>query len=150
MLKTIIRGVVFCAFSLLTIQNAAADNHEPPFIGGNYWEVTGIKLADGAGLKYANWLASEWRKNMDYAVSQGWLISYEVLSNVHPRADEPDLYLIRVFKHMATVEEDEKRRKMFLDWAKKSMEKMQAESGNRAEYRTVMSTALMQDMNFRN
>ncbi|WP_026374635.1 hypothetical protein [Aestuariibacter salexigens] len=147
--KHFLRGALFCVFSLIAIQVVHADNHEPPFIGGNYWEVTGIKLADGAGLKYAKWLASEWRKNSDFAVKQGWLVSYSIINNVHARADEPDLYLIRVFENMASVAENEERRKTYMEWVKKSMEKMQEESGNRAEYRTVMSTSLLQEMKFR-
>ncbi|MFY8275028.1 hypothetical protein AAEU32_12965 [Pseudoalteromonas sp. SSDWG2] len=149
MSKNLLIGALFCVFSLMSIQVVHADDHEPPFIGGNYWEVTGIKISDGAGLKYAKWLASEWRKNSDFAVEQGWLISYSIISNVHARADEPDLYIVRVFENMASVAENEKRRKTYMAWAKKSMEKMQAESGNRAEYRTVMSTALLQEMKFR-
>ncbi|WP_158684716.1 hypothetical protein [Pseudoalteromonas sp. T1lg48] len=133
----------------MSIQVVHADDHEPPFIGGNYWEVTGIKIADGAGLKYAKWLASEWRKNSDFAVEQGWIISYSIIKNVHARADEPDLYIVRVFENMATVAENEKRREAYFAWVKKSMEKMHEESGNRAEYRTIMSTVLLQEMKFR-
>ncbi|MEO2265964.1 hypothetical protein V1358_01270 [Pseudoalteromonas sp. YIC-656] len=149
MAKNLLMGALFCVFSLMSIQVVHADDHEPPFIGGNYWEVTGIKIADGAGLKYSKWLASEWRKNADFAVEKGWLVSYSIISNVHARHDEPDLYIVRVFENMASVAENEKRRAEYLAWAKKSMEKMQAESGNRAEYRTVMSTALLQEMKFR-
>lgn len=129
--------------------SAAQAQEEPPFIPGDYWEVTGIKLADGGGLKYARWLAGEWRKNLDFAKSQGWIKDYMVISNEHPRADEPDLYLVRVFENMATVEEGEQRRKTYMDWVKKSMEQMAAESGNRAEYRTIMSTSLLRHMKFR-
>ncbi len=133
----------------LSAMNIAQAQEEPPFIGGDYWEVTGIKTADGGGLKYARWLAGEWRKNSEFAKSQGWIKDFMVISNVHGRSDEPDLYLIRVFENMATVEEGEKRRKKYMDWAKKSMDKMAEESGNRAEYRTVMSTSLLQHMKFR-
>ncbi len=129
--------------------NIAQAQDEPPFIGGDYWQVTGIKMADGAGLKYAKWLASEWRKNLDFSKSQGWIKDYMVISNVHPRADEPDLYLIRVFENMATVAENEERRAKYLEFVEKSMETMQEESGNRAEYRTIMSTSLLQHMKFR-
>jgi hypothetical protein len=149
MFKNLLIGLMFCSFTFITSQNAYADDHEPPFIGGNYWEVTGIKVSDGAGMKYSKWLATEWKKNLDFAVSQGWLKSYQVLSNVHARADEPDLYLIRVFENMGTVAENEKRRAKYLEWTKKSMDKMAEESGNRAEFRTIMSTALMQEMKFR-
>jgi hypothetical protein len=50
---------------------------------------------------------------------------------------------------MATVEQGEERRKKYMEWAKKSMDKMAEESGNRAEYRTVMSTSLRRHMKFR-
>jgi hypothetical protein len=129
--------------------NIAQAQEEPPFIPGDYWEVTGIKTADGGGLKYARWLADEWRANSEFAKSQGWIKDYMVISNVHARADEPDVYLITVFENMATVDEGEERRKKYMDWVKKSMDTMAEESGNRAKYRTVMSTSLLRHMKFR-
>ncbi|TLU61034.1 hypothetical protein FE810_16125 [Thalassotalea litorea] len=144
----LLTGLLFFFFSMFTMQHVYADD-EPPFIGGNYWEVTGVKVADGAGLKYAKWLASEWRENLEFSKSEGWLEDYYIISNVHSRSDEPDLYIVRVFKNMASVEENEQRRKKYLDWVKKSMDKMQSESGDRAEYRTIMSTSLLQEMKFR-
>lgn len=142
-------GVIAVILFSVSAFNIAHAQEDPPFIGGDYWEVTGIKVADGAGLKYARWLAGEWRDNSEFAKSQGWIKDFIVIRNVHARSDEPDLYLIRVFENMATVQEGEERRQKYLDWAKKSMDKMQAESGNRAEYRTVMSTSLLQHMKFR-
>ena len=140
-------AVILLGVSAMSIAQA---QDEWPFIGGDYWEVTGIKTADGAGLKYARWLAGEWRKNSEFAKSQGWIKEFMVISNVHARSDEPDLYLIRVFENMATVQEGEERSKAYRDWVKKSMDKRQEESGSRAEYRTVMSTSLLQNMKFRN
>lgn len=139
-------AVVLLSVSAMSIAQA---QEEPPFIPGDYWQVTGVKTADGAGLKYARWLAGEWRKNSEFAKSQGWIKDFMVINNVHARADEPDLYLIRVFENMATVEEGEKRRKAYMAWAKRSMDEMAAESGNRAEYRTIMSTSLLRQMKFR-
>ena len=149
MRKTFFRvfAVILLGVSAMSIAQA---QDEPPFIGGDYWEVTGIKTADGGGLKYARWLAGEWRKNSEFAKSQGWIKDFMVISNVHPRSDEPDVYLIRVFENMATVAEGEARRKEYMAWVKKSADTMSAESGNRAGYRTVMSTSLLQQMKFRN
>jgi hypothetical protein len=45
--------------------------------------------------------------------------------------------------------EGDKRGKEYREWQTKSMEEMQAESGNRAEYREVMSSSLLQELNFR-
>jgi hypothetical protein len=141
-----ILAIVLLSVSAMSIAQA---QEEPPFIPGDYWEVTGVKTADGAGLKYARWLAGEWRKNSEFAKSQGWIKDFMVINNVHARADEPDLYLIRVFENMATVEEGEKRRKAYMAWAEQSMDEMAAASGNRAEYRTIMSTSLLRHMKFR-
>ena len=141
---------MFAVFLLgVSASNIAQAQDDPPFIPGNYWEVTGIKIADGAGLKYTRWLAGEWRKNNEFAKSKGWIKDFIVLNNVHARAGEPDLYIIRVMENMATVEEGEARRKEYIAWSKKSMEKMQTESGNRAEYREVMSTTLLRHLKFR-
>ena len=148
-MKKICRSVFGVILLSVFAMNIAQAQDEPPFIGGDYWEVTGIKVSDGAGLKYARWLASEWRANSEFAKSQGWIKDFMIISNVHARADEPDVYLISVFENMATVQENEERRETYLDWVKKSMDTMAEESGNRAEYRTVMSTALLQHMNFR-
>lgn len=148
-MKKICRSVFAVILLSVFAMNIAQAQDEPPFIGGDYWQVTGVKVSDGADLKYARWLASEWRANSEFAKSQGWIKDFMIISNVHARADEPDLYLISVFENMATVQENEERRATYLDWVKKSMDTMAEESGNRAEYRTVMSTALMQHMKFR-
>lgn len=122
---------------------------EWPLVGGDYWVVTGIDLKDGGSWKYANWLANEWRKDAEFAKSKGWIKDYMVIANVHNRSDEPDLYLIRVTEDVPSGPEGEERQKEYLDWQSKSIEKLVGESGNRAEYRTVMSTSLLQVLSFR-
>jgi len=135
------------ASSLFMASGALAE--EWPLVGGDYWEVTGIDIKDGGGLKYAKWLATEWRKNLEFSKSKGWIKDYMILSNVHGRSDEPDLYLIRVVEDVPSGAEGEKRYEEYLDWQTKSIEKMVGESGNRAEYRTVMSTSFLQVLTIR-
>ena len=139
--------LTFGASSIMISGNALAE--EWPFIGGDYWEVTGIDIQDGGGWKYANWLATEWRKDLEFAKSKGWIKDYMVIANVHARSDEADIYLISVREDIPSGAVGEKRTKEYLEWQSKSIEKMQAESGNRAEYRTVMSTSLLQVLKFR-
>jgi hypothetical protein len=122
---------------------------EWPTVGGDYWTVTGVDVKDGGDLKYHSWLASEWKRNAQFAMSKGWLKGYKIFSNVHARAGEPDLYLIRIFESMPSGAEGEERYKEYMEWQTKTEEQMEAESGNRAEYREVMSTVLLQDLSFR-
>ena len=147
-LRKVLAALVVGVSSVLFAGNAFAEDW--PFIGGDYWEITGIDIADGGSWKYANWLATEWRKDSEFAKSKGWIKDYMVISNVHNRADEPDLWLIRVREDVPSGAEGEKRLQEYLDWQTKSIETMVGESGNRAEYRTVKSTVLTQVLNFRN
>ena len=135
-------------FALMVTEGALAE--ECPFVEGDYWEVTGIDIKDGGDWKYSNWLADEWRKDLDFAKSKGWIKDYMVMYNVHARSDEPDLYLIRVREYVPSGAEGEKRLKEYMAWQTKSLEALVGESGNRAEYREVMSTSLLQVLKFRN
>lgn len=151
MIKTIRKAILILAFgasSLMMASSAVAE--EWPFVEGDYWEVTGIDIKDGGSWKYANWLANEWRKNLEFSKSKGWIKDYMVLANVHARSDEPDIYLIRIREDIPSGEEGEKRTKEYLEWQTKSIEEMVGESGNRAEYREVMSDVLLQEFKFRN
>ena len=150
MRKTIVKGAAIFALGVSAVAvSSVAMAEEWPMVQGDYWEVTGIDIKDGGSWKYANWLATEWRKNLDYAVSQGWLKDYKIVSNVYGRSDEPDLYLIRIREDIPSGAEGERRMKAYEEWSKKTAEQMVGESGNRAEYREVMSSSLLQEMTFR-
>lgn len=131
------------------VASAPAVAQEWPMVAGEYWEVTGIDIKDGGGLKYTQWLASEWKSNMEFSKSKGWIKDYKIFSNVHARANEPDMYLITVSESVVSGAEFQKRTDEFRAWKKKTLEQMQSESGNRAEYREVMSDMLLQELTFR-
>lgn len=140
------------AFALsvaVVVASAPAVAQELPMVPGDYWEVTGIDLKDGGGLKYVQYLASEWKDNMEFSKSKGWIKGYMILSNVYGRANEPDLYLITVTESVVAGAEGQKRGEEFRAWKKKTIEQMQSESGNRAEYREVMSESLLQEWKLR-
>ena len=139
--------LALCAASMMFSTTVMAQ--EWPLTGGDYWTVTGIEVKDGGDLKYANWLASEWKKNAEFAKSKGWIKDYMLVGNVHPRQGEADIYLIRVFETMPSGPEGEERYAEYMEWQTKTEQQMEAESGNRAEYRTVLSTSLLQELNFR-
>lgn len=139
--------LALCASSLTAVSVARADDW--PLVQGNFWDVTGIVIKDGGGLKYATFLAGEWRENQEFAKSQGWIKSYMILSNAYPRKGEPDLYLITVTEQIASGAESEKRQAAYMAWRKKTIAQMEGESGNRAEFREVSTSSLLQELNFR-
>ena len=146
-LKKLAAALALCVAAMSMTTNALAQ--EWPMVAGDYWTVTGIEIKDGGDLKYANWLASEWKRNAQFAMSKGWIKGYKIFGNVHNRKGEPDLYLVRIFESMPSGPEGEERYKEYMEWQTKTEEQMEAESGNRAEYREVMSTVLLNELTFR-
>ena len=118
-------------------------------VSGDFWEVTGIDIKPGGGLAYANHLANKWRASQEFAKSKGWIKDYMVLSNYHNRSGEPDLYLITVMTDIASGPESEARYVAYNEWSKASDAQLEAESADRAEFREVMGTSLMQELNFK-
>ena len=150
-MKEAIKGALFIlTLGVSSMMMASeANSQEWPIVGGDYWEITGIVIKDGGDLKYSNWLADEWRKNAEFSKSKGWIKDYMMFGNVHNRSGEPDLYLIRIRESIVSGPETDKRAKEYMDWRKKSLEALDSESGNRAEYRQVMGTELLQELTFR-
>lgn len=129
---------------------AAIAQDEYPLKGAEWIEVTGVSLKDGAGLKYATWLAGQWRQRMDYAVSQGWVQSYEIWSNTYSRKGESDLYLVTRFGEFEDDDEWERRNRQMRQYMQRSISQLNQESADRAEYRTVESEMLLKRLVWRN
>jgi len=139
--------LVFCSASAALATRALAS--EWPMTPGDFWEVTGIHLKDGGALTYANYLATDWKADQEFAKSKGWIKGYMVLGNAYPRKGEPDLYLIVISERLATGPEGEKRDDEYMAWKKKTAAQMQKESGNRLEIREIGSSSLLQELRFR-
>jgi hypothetical protein len=142
-------GVLAFGVMGFTLSAETLAQEQWPLVGGDYWEVTAIDVKDGGDWKYANWLATEWRKNLEFAKSKGWIKDYRILGNVYARKGEADLYLVRVMEDIPTGPEGDARTKDWVEFQKKSLEQMVGESGNRAEYREVMSDSLLQELTIR-
>lgn len=128
---------------------AAAQDDGYPLTSGDFWEVTGIEIKPGGGLYYANHLADKWRASQEFAKSKGWIKDYKVLSNYHNRSGEPDLYLITVMESLPNGPEGEAQGEEFRAWAEASTAQLVSENLDRAEFREVMGTSLMQELNFK-
>lgn len=148
-MKSLTKSVLAAGALLVAMPQAAVAQDQYPLKGADWIEVTGISLEDGGGLQYANWLASEWRKRMDYAVSQGWIESYEIWSNTHARQGEPDMWLLTRFDDFESNDEFEARNKQMRAYMQRNIQQLQAESGDRAKYRTVLGDVLIKRLVWR-
>jgi hypothetical protein len=148
-MKVLTKAAVLAASMSLVFATPAGAQSDP-MVGGDLVDVSSISIDDGHYLDYANHLAGMWRKQQEYAKSQGWITGYEVLANVHKRPGEPDLILVTRYKSVPDAAEGERRAKQFRDNVKMTDAQMEAASGERAKYRKVMGSQLWQALNFRN
>lgn len=130
------------------LPNTAAAQ-EMPLVPGDYVEMSGVRIDDGHDYDYATYLAGPYRKQLDFAVSKGYLKSYEILLNDYPREGEPTVYLIQRFERMPTLAEQQQRSREYYEFMQRSAQQLDAESGERAKYRTVISEQLLRKLDFR-
>ena len=147
MKKMMLAAMLAAPLAIGFTATAAAQNY--PMTSGDYEEVAMIDISDGGGFEYANYLATQWKKNQEFAKSKGWITGYQVLANVHPRPGEPDLYLVTSFSSMPDANEDEKRNAAYREYMKQNDAQMDAASGDRAKFRTVMGSFMLRQLNFK-
>lgn len=142
-MRKMMLGVLGAAAMLWPVSVPA---QELPLKSGDFWDVGSITVDDGHMGDYADFLASQYRKNMEFQKSKGWIKNYYILANVNKRAGEPDLYLVTVFDHMTTPAEDIQREKDMNAFLKQTTRQGMAGSGQRASYRHLGSDMLLQQM----
>ncbi|BBD98729.1 hypothetical protein SAMIE_1022300 [Sphingobium amiense] len=109
---------------------------------GDFTDVSMIKVLPGGDTAYTQFLATEWKKQQEFAKSQGWIKSYKVMSNLYPREGEPDLYLMVTYADMPNAQAAMKQRDAYLAWQKKSLQTLDQESGDRGKFRTLVGSML--------
>lgn len=129
--------------------SAPAMAEEWPLVAGEYTTMTGIFIEDGGNLAYAQYLADEWAKQREFAKSKGWISDYKIYANVDRRDGEPMLYLTATFASMPDSAEMERRNKEWEAWDSKSNAQLEAESGNRAKFRTVKGSMTLIELTVR-
>ena len=139
----LILGAIGAATLLWTIPSAAQDL---PLVGGDYWDVTAVKIDDGHFGDYADFLVNKSRRQNEFAKSKGWIKAYYILSNNNPRKDEPDLYLVTVSDRIPTPAEQIARNKEMNAFLQSDDRKEIAQSGQRATYRHITGNMLLQEL----
>lgn len=144
-MRKLMLGALGAATMMFAVPAVAQDL---PLVGGDYWDVTSVKIEDGHFGDYADFLANRFRSDNEYAKSKGWIKAYYIFSNVNNRADEPDLYLVTVSDHVATPAEQIARAKDINAHNASSDRKEIAASGQRATFRHITADMLLQQLVF--
>jgi hypothetical protein len=116
---------------------------------GDYVEISGIQVDDGHSLDYLNHVAGLWRKGQEFAKSQGWITSYEAMTNVHARKGEPDIYLIVRSPRFADAAEETRRDDAYRAYMQRTVTQLETESGDRAKFRKLAGSMLLRELRFK-
>jgi hypothetical protein len=130
----------------LMISAAPSNAQNLPLVGGDYWDVTAVKIDDGHFADYSDFLVSKARRQNEFAKSKGWIKAYYILGNNNPRKDEPDVYLVTVSDRMPTPAEQIARNKEMNAFLQSDDRKEIAQSGQRATYRHITGDMLLQEL----
>ena len=117
-----------------------------PLRSGDFWDVGAVTIDDGHFGDYADFLAQQYRKNMEFQKSKGWITDWYILANNNKRAGEPDLYLVTVYDRVATPAEDLVREKEMNAFLQSTTRAQDAQSGERAKYRHVVGSRMLQEL----
>ena len=142
-----IAGTMLIAAPVALTAPAAAQQF--PLVAGDYTSLSGIFIEDGGNLAYAKHLAGAWAKEQEYAKSKGWISDYKIYINVDARDGEPQVYLTATYRDIPNGAEIERRNREWEAWSKKTDAQMDAESGNRAKFRKLRGTMLLQEYTIR-
>jgi hypothetical protein len=140
-MKRYLFAATAAAFAFAASAAAQESSYEP----GLYWDIGMIDIEDGKGEAYADWLATEWKRNQEFAKSKRWIRDYFVLGNQYPREGEPDLYLVTVTERLPDAAEDRKRQREYEAWAKKNVRQLDVEQGARGSMRKVLGAMLLRE-----
>lgn len=138
------KRILLASAPLLLAFSTTAPAQEFPLSSGDFWEISMIDVKDGGDFQYAQHLATKWKDSQEFAKSKGWIKDYKILYNYNPRAGEPDIYLITVMDRVPSGPDSNARDKQFEAWSKTNSKTLIEESGNRAQYRTLMGNMLLQ------
>ncbi|MDO8863456.1 hypothetical protein Q6D67_17280 [Haliea sp. E1-2-M8] len=123
---------------------------EAPFKQGTYWEVTSVEVHPGKFDAYIENLNDLWRKQMDKLIKEKKVVGYKLLSNVHAREGEPNLWLMVEWKSAGDMldQPDEYWDKLMSDMVG-SREDSAKRNIERGELRDIMGSTLVREVSFR-
>ena len=145
-----LRFAAFAAIALAGAMPLAASAQQLPIMPGDYVEIGMVTIDDGHAGDYITYLSTQWRKSQDFAVKQGWITGYEILTNEHKRPGEPDVYLITRFAKFPDPAEEQKRQDAYDAYMATTFDKDQAGSAERAKYRHQLGGQLLRSWKWRN
>lgn len=140
------RTVVLAVLLFLPLGLTAQEDYS----WGSYWSVTSVETKPGHFEDYIADLKKNWRKSLEIQKKEGHVLSYRMFSNADRREGEPNLWLFVEHKSAGSAYD-----LPFDYWEKHadelwgSMDKGQKANVKRGELRTIKSSILLREFDFK-
>ena len=145
-MSKIVRSLKLAAAAALLAFGAAAQAQSSSYTPGSVWTFTNVQIEPGQFENYMDFLDKEFKKQNDYGIKEGYILSYHVLQVNNARAGEPDLILAVESKDYLSNAQQLEIQKKFEAFAAKDNRKMTAESGERKVMRKFLGGMELQEL----
>ena len=144
-MNKLIRVIAVLAFAAMLLPALSFAQAAParPFHDGPIWDMTFVKAKPGVGLKYMNFLATEWKTEQEALKKAGLILDYKVIATEAHSPTDFDLMLMTEYKSLASMEAEQDKREAVANQALNSNDqKMIAGYEERASWREIMGNRL--------
>ena len=148
-MKNLIRVVVVFAFVAMLLPTLSLAQAAPvrPFHDGPVWDITFVKAKPGVGLKYMEYLATEWKTEQEALKKAGLTLNYMVIATEAHSPSDFDLMLMTEFKDLATMEANQDKAEAVSMQALNSNDKKMIEGyQERASWREIIGDRLAREI----
>ncbi len=148
-MKNLIRVFAVFAFVAMLLPTLSLAQAAParPFHDGPVWDITFVKAKPGVGLKYMEYLASEWKTEQEALKKAGLTLNYMVIATEAHSPTDFDLMLMTEYKDLATMEANQDKAEAVGNQALNSNDqKMIAGYQERASWREIIGNRLAREI----
>jgi hypothetical protein len=114
-----------------------------PYSEGMVSSVSSIRTEPGMFDSYVAWLAGPWKQLMEAQKAAGIIVDYAVYSAAPRSPQDPDLYLVTVYKNMAALDDLDARTDPISEKIEGNLATQNKAYIERGKMRTVLGTQLM-------
>jgi hypothetical protein len=120
-----------------------------PYSEGTVSSVSSIRTEPGKFDDYVAWLAGPWKQRMEALKAAGVIVDYEVYSAAPRSPQDPDLYLITVYKNMAALDDLDAKSDPIVEKMEGDMAAQNRAAIDRGKMRTVLGSEMIRQAVFK-
>ena len=144
-IKTRALGALAGAFAFVFLAGVA-DAADRPYTEGNVLQVTAIRTEPGMFDEYMKYLAGPYRQIMEEQKKAGVVVGYNFYAAAPRSPDEPDLYIVTIYKNMAAMDGLDAKTDPITEKIMGTMEQQNTATVQRGKLRTILGDELIREL----